>query len=116
MANGFPIKILRLFYHIFVVGCFRLGKGISKEMNRVFSITNNAKECQGVCWENPDCKIWSWNRVSKRCHPRTGLASSSELIDAQLETVGPRDCSQLKMIWPEFREQFLSPEELENEM
>ena len=89
-----------------MTGCFRFGTGMIGTNNLISqnkSITQNTLECQELCQNIPECKLFNWNQKSSMCFPRTdlpnGLNSFNENVPEAI--IGAKDCSDFRIIWPE---------------
>ena len=59
-------------------------------------------ECQHHCAQNDECQYFSWNSRAKNCFLRSNLVNGAASFTHFTESnVGARDCSNIKIIWPE---------------
>jgi hypothetical protein len=64
-----------------------------------------AKECNA----RQLCNVFIWNLVNKTCHLFETL-SHLTIIEDPVSIIGPRNCSIVEDVWPEFRSTFARKE------
>jgi hypothetical protein len=64
------------------------------------------KKLATECNENQVCKVFIWNQLMKTCQLLESLSNLTVIEDA-LSIIGPRNCSMIEEVWPEFKDAFI---------
>ena len=75
---------------------------ISSVVSEKETTATSALNCQKLCQENSNSKLFNWNSASKKCYLRYHLNKGEESFNKDVFTavVGARDCSDVNIIWP----------------
>ena len=102
----FPnLNLFKLF-----LGCFRYGTGLNFSSNILEKFkTNSALECRERCRANSKCKLFNWNQESQNCFSRSEIPNEINVfISVKFAIVGLTDCSDVSILWPEYKYMFTS--------
>ena len=107
----YPLWLSQIWIFFNILGCFRYGTGLNFNSNILEECkTNTALECREICRANSKCKLFHWNQDSKNCFSRSEIPNDINVfISVKFAIVGLTDCSDVSLLWPEYKHFFTSP-------